>query len=182
MDNQTAAPVLAENNAFSQTPRFVVHVGPGLDRFHQLPDAAANGALSSLVYKAHATSMESEQYRWLSEVMVIAPEVRRSEAATVRDIMAQFRAKRQQGGTLLTVVTFSQNVLSAILDAMVHVKFHDEIAVFLHAEDGTFSCHRMTEDGQLENWVYGALCSIMDDGAFRELDFQALSQFKALTK
>lgn len=175
MSNTPAVQETASVNTFAQKPTFIIHVGKGLGRFHELPENDVRRKLESLAWKGIRAALSDADYQHINPVMLVSPEAWRNEQDAVREVMKKFSAVRQLGGTALTVVTFSQNVLSGILDAVVQVKFHDEVAVCVHSEkEGDVTVHRMNDDGVLQDWPYGCLQALLSEDDLEPFDFAAL--------
>ena len=175
MSIETTAQEATPINTFASKPRLIVHVGKGLGRFHGLPEEEIRSQLENRAWKGNLAALGNSEFDSLRQVMLIAPEHLRDERDAALEVLKTFSAKRQLSGTALAVVTLSQNVLSAIIDAVVQIDFHDELAVCVHSEkDGEISVHRLNDDGVLQDWPYGCLQALLDQDDLAPFDFAAL--------
>lgn len=167
---------------FLLLPRFVLHVGPGLEA-HTQP-GAFNGdfvdtlkALRGMTKElAHMTST-SEVYFGKGSVTMVAPEAMRNESAAALDVMKAFAQVRSEPVGVLTVVCMTEGMVSALVNAVVDVDLQAEMAVCLHHKDGTKTVHRLDAEGFLEDWPYGVLNSHVDSGDLHELGFTMASRY-----
>lgn len=161
---------------FLLLPRFVLHVGPGLDAYTQ--EGAFTGdfvdtlmALRGMTKDlAHLTST-AEVYYVKGSVTMVAPEAMRNECAAALDVLKAYALVRNKPTGVLTVVCMTEGMVSALVNAVVDVGLQAEMAVCLHHKDGAKTVHRLDEEGFLEDWPYGVLNSHVDSGDLHEMGF-----------
>lgn len=172
--------VFQEKAPYKGNMRLCLHVGPGLSRFTgQVGSAEVTQVLAkveSVVRNATRSLPSGAALDHKESVLLVAPELLRDEAATALDVMRKFRKVRATPGTLLTVATFSQNVASAIIDAMCGIGYPDELIVCYHQDTnkGLPSVHWLDDEGRLTNWRFGVLYAHLEEDDLRELDFASL--------
>ena len=167
---------------FLRLPRFVFHVGPGLELYAK--PAAFQGDFVDTIMAlrgmtkdlAHLTST-AEVYYVKGSVTMVAPEAMRNESAAALDVMTAFAQVRNQSAGVLTVVCMTEGMVSALVNAVVDVDLQDELAVCLHHKDGTQTVHRLDDEGFLEDWPYGVLNSHVDSGDLAELGFTTARRY-----
>lgn len=162
-------------------PRLVLHVGPGLGNCQGQADAA----LEPGQYRRETTSMLSDLFRQgmaktgldttayaPGSQLLIAPEAYRTERQATLEVLREFSKVRGKDGAVLGVVSFSHGLVTTLVNAMVDINLHHELAVVVHyGDEREATAHRMDAEGFLEDWPYGVLDALVDEDTLLELGF-----------
>lgn len=155
------------------TPRLIMHVGPGLSRYRSdkegLDVRATTAALSFMMLEKSRELANMSPYH-----IIVAPELMREEAKAGEEIMKAFYdALQKPDEPVVSVATFSSHLPNIVLNAVVDVGHGKDIVLCFHDEEqGKYSVHGLTEEGYLENWRFGVLERGIENHFLHELGFK----------
>lgn len=158
----------------SESIRIILHVGHGLEHFTVgKPQSEALGQLTSMMRPVAQQLSAATRF----EEMAI-PELMVSTSSALLAVALRFRATVEDDTAVLSVATFSQNVVAELLNIVVDAGFGDTLRICLYEEaGGAFTVHQLDKDGFLTpNWPYGVLHASIDSDALHALDFQSIKK------
>lgn len=160
-------------NTKSRPVRFIIHCGPGLEYFTTgAPQAEALANLNKALRVAAQALTPATQFDELA-----MPEMMVSTSTALLAIAKQFRASLEHPTAVLSVATFSQNIVAELLNILCDADLGETLRICLYqdAATGSYSVHELEGDGHMgPAWPYGVLHPRIDEDALHELNFKAI--------
>lgn len=161
------------SNTNSGSVQLIIHCGPGLEYFTTgVPQAEA---LQKLEGAMRATATALTPAKVFNEIAV--PEMLVSASTALWAVAKRFRAVVDNPVAVLSVATFSQNVVAELINILCDTGLGGSLRVCLYqdAATGSYSVHELDDDGHMgPDWPYGVLHPKVDADALHELDFKAI--------
>lgn len=154
------------------SPKFILHVGPGLSRHANFAEQGWAGTMASLdkLVRDKAQSLAGTAN---TEVM-LAPETLCDETRAAEKVMAAlWRTLQSQNDEVLSVLTYSSHLTSIVINAVIDVGQEHLFKVCLYREEPEtdFTVHGIDTEGFLEDWPYGALHGSVEKHYLKKLGF-----------
>lgn len=153
--------------------RIILHVGHGLEHFTVgKPQSEALEHLRSMMRPVAQRLSTATRF----EEMAI-PELMVSTSSALLAVALRFRGTVEDDTAVLSVATFSQNVVAELLNIVVDAGFGDTLRICLYPNgaDGSYTVHQLDKEGFLgADWPYGVLHPKVDEDALHALDFRSI--------
>jgi hypothetical protein len=160
-----------------QNLQLIIHTGPGL---HEIADfdgncLAVHHAIRRL--EGHVIMVEDLLLRGKPVQRYIAPEMLTSPQKALEQVLELFAHCQKVEGKVLSVVVFSSDVVSALLNAVYFLDVSANTRVVLHRNEKqttgeqSYTIHTLDEEACLVDWPYGVLYPSVDEHELASLGF-----------
>lgn len=149
--------------------QLIVHVGTVLGAVAAFDGRWDKFADAKVRLGKHVEQLDEELADGKGVMTLIAPEVMRNEIDTLKDVLRTLSRTRKEG-QVLSVLTFSENILGPLLNCVFDLDLHLQALVVLHMPEGQ-SMHALDAEGFLLDWPYGVLLPRIEWQALPALGF-----------
>jgi hypothetical protein len=151
-----------------------IHVGHGLHNVAQF-DVTGDFADAKLRVLTHLEPHDLGIFEGKVVEYLVAPELMLNEKQAALAVLRKFESAQQEGKGL-SVATFSEQVVTLLVNAVYDLDCHAQTMVVLHAKgepgkSGDVTKHGLDDEGCLIDWPYGVLSPSIELGELAGIGF-----------